>query len=175
MLIWHTAIPASYSSSIQKYKTYNPQAVETNFTFKFNMYMCEFWYVLLQITNKTKSNQDIHKICWLSDIIWTCTLSLFCCQSFSSSCMTIAHMFMLNLQYRLLPKVIKKGLKRPADDETYQPKKKCAKVTTAADLENCGSIRGTRRLSARLRGQVFNFSFKHSLTCRKVGFAWNKD
>ena len=62
---------------------------------------------------------------------------------------------MLFTQFQLLPKVIKKGVKRPAGDETYQPKKKRAKVTAApVDLEKCGSIRGSRRLSARLRGQV---------------------
>ena len=61
---------------------------------------------------------------------------------------------MLFIQFQLLPKVLNKGIKRPADNETYQPRKKRAKVTAPVDLENCGSIRGSRRLSARLRGQV---------------------
>ncbi|KAL8620984.1 hypothetical protein ACOMHN_035920 [Nucella lapillus] len=60
----------------------------------------------------------------------------------------------LSNPYHLLPKVIKKGIKRRGGDETYQPRKKKARVQTAADLENSGSIRGTRRLSARLRGQL---------------------
>ncbi|XP_076445841.1 uncharacterized protein LOC143283484 [Babylonia areolata] len=60
----------------------------------------------------------------------------------------------LSNPYRLLPKVIKKGIKRPGDDETYQPKKKKARAQAAVDLENSGSIHGPRRLSARLRGQL---------------------
>ncbi|KAK7089597.1 hypothetical protein V1264_024532 [Littorina saxatilis] len=60
----------------------------------------------------------------------------------------------LSNPFKLLPKVIKKGIKRPSDNDNYEPKKKRAKVVPApVDLDSTGSIRGSRRLSARLRGQ----------------------
>jgi hypothetical protein len=65
----------------------------------------------------------------------------------------------MGLQYNFAPKVIKKGIKRPADDDAYVPEKKKAKrASVPIDLENSGSIRGTRRLSARIRGQVLTGS-----------------
>ncbi|KAK7457293.1 hypothetical protein BaRGS_00039235 [Batillaria attramentaria] len=61
----------------------------------------------------------------------------------------------LSNPFKLLPKVVKKGVKRHAADDTYQPKKKRAvSAPSTPDPEKYGSIHGSRRLSARLRGMT---------------------
>jgi hypothetical protein len=76
--------------------------------------------------------------------------------------------FLLGLQYNFAPKVIKKGIKRPADNDAYVPEKKKAKRASAlVDLENLGSIGGVRRLSARIRGQVLT-----TVPALNVALAW---